>query len=412
MLDTRNAPLAEAGGVPFAQAALEWLLRRMLRAAGSPAIDFELWNGRHVSLPGAEPVATLRIADRRTLVRILGDPQLAVGDAYSEEKLEIEGDLVQFMREIDRAAARSWHARMAAPQVRSPPSRGDRTRGAARRNAQHHYDIGNEFYASWLGPTMAYTCAYYHADSDTLEQAQVAKFEHICRKLRLRPGESVVEAGCGWGSLALHMAAHHGVRVKAYNVARQQLEYAREECRRLGLQAQVEFIEDDYRNIRGRHDAFVSVGMLEHVGPEHYASLGRLARNALVRQGRGLVHSIGANRPSPVHPWIERRIFPGSYVPSVGEMMAVFESADLTVLDLENLRPHYALTLRDWLRRYEAAAGTVESRYGRRFMRMWRLYLAGSIAAFETGELQLFQVLFGTAADDRQPLTREYMYEE
>jgi cyclopropane-fatty-acyl-phospholipid synthase len=155
----------------------------------------------------------------------------------------------------------------------------------------------------------------------------------------------------------------------------------------------------------------VSIGMLEHVGRENYPELGRVAKRALTAEGRGLIHSIGRNRPEPFHAWIEQRVFPGAYPPSLGEMMQIFEPSSLSVLDVENIRLHYALTLRDWLQRYEAALESVRAmRYDEPFVRMWRLYLAGSIAAFETGALQLFQVLFTKQENNSIPLTREFMY--
>jgi cyclopropane-fatty-acyl-phospholipid synthase len=262
----------------------------------------------------------------------------------------------------------------------------------------------------WLGDTMAYTCAYYPDVAATLEQAQVAKMDHVCRKLQLQPGESVVEAGCGWGSLALHMAARYGARVKAFNISREQVAYARERAREQQLEDRVEFIQDDYRNISGRYDAFASVGMLEHVGRENYAELGRVVRRSLNAAGRGLIHSIGRNRPGPLHPWITRRIFPGAYAPSLGEMMEIFEPSGLSVLDVENIRLHYALTLRHWLDRYRSAEDRVRKMFDETFVRMWRLYLAGSIAGFETGTLQLFQVVFTTRENNHVALTRQHLY--
>ena len=163
---------------------------------------------------------------------------------------------------------------------------------------------------------MAYTCAYYPTAAATLDEAQVAKMDHVCRKLRLQSGETVVEAGCGWGTLALHMARHYGVRVRAFNISREQIAYARERAARAGLSGQVEYVEDDYRNISGRFDAFVSVGMLEHVGVENYETWAAVIRRALGGRGRGLIHSIGRNYPAPLQPWIEKRIFPGAYPPS------------------------------------------------------------------------------------------------
>lgn len=387
------------------------LLRRLLLSIGEPAIEFVLWNGERVSVPGVAATARVRIADRSTLLGIIGDPQIRFGDAYSAGRVEIEGDLIGFIEVMYRAARRSGAtgsiARRVAGWLHRPRSNSLAGSGD---NIHHHYDLGNEFYALWLGETMAYTCAYYQAVDATLEQAQVAKMDHVCRKLRLQPGDSVVEAGCGWGSLALHMASRYGARVRAFNISREQLAFARERARQQGLDGQVEFVEDDYRNIRGHYDAFVSVGMLEHVGRDHYGELGRVVRGALGANGRGLIHSIGRNRAAPLHPWIERRIFPGAYAPALGEMMEIFEPSQLSVLDVENIRLHYALTLRHWLQRFEARLAEVRSRFDESFVRMWRLYLAGSVAAFEFGTLQLFQVTFATQENNSIPLTRNHLY--
>jgi cyclopropane-fatty-acyl-phospholipid synthase len=244
----------------------------------------------------------------------------------------------------------------------------------------------------------------------TLEEAQRAKFDHICRKLHLQPGETVVEAGCGWGGLALHMAANYGVKVRAYNVSREQLESARERCRAAGLDHSVEFVEADWRLISGRYDAFVSVGMLEHVGVENYPKLGELLHRILHPGGRGLIHSIGRNFPQPLNSWIRQRIFPEAEPPSLSQMMEIFEQRDFSVLDVENLRLHYAVTLKHWLQRFEEHADEIEAEFGAEFVRMWRLYLASSMVAFECSALQLFQVLFAPARNNDIPWTRHGQY--
>jgi cyclopropane-fatty-acyl-phospholipid synthase len=259
---------------------------------------------------------------------------------------------------------------------------------------------------------MVYTCAYFPSQALSLEEAQVAKMDHICRKLCLQPGEEVVEAGCGWGALALHMARHYGVKVKAYNISREQLAYAREQARHEGLDSQVDYIEGDYRQITGKCDAFVSVGMLEHVGLKHYRELGEVMDRCLHKKGRGLIHSIGRNQPFPMNAWIEKRIFPGGYPPSLGEMMKLFEPWNFSVLDVENLRLHYAATLRHWLARFEANVERITDLFDETFVRSWRLYLSGSIAAFTGGDLQLFQVVFTRHDNNQIPWTREFLYRE
>jgi cyclopropane-fatty-acyl-phospholipid synthase len=206
------------------------------------------------------------------------------------------------------------------------------------------------------------------------------------------------------------MARRYGVRVRAFNISREQVSYARARAAREGLGDRVEYVEDDYRNISGQYDAFVSVGMLEHVGVRNYTTLGDIARRCLAGRGRGLIHSIGRNQPGPLHPWIERRIFPGACAPSLAQMALIFEPWDLSILDVENLRLHYAQTLRHWLALYEGARERVRGMFDERFVRMWRLYLAGSVAGFTTGSLQLFQVLFAPGESNDVPLTRAHLH--
>ncbi|HEY0767251.1 MAG TPA: cyclopropane-fatty-acyl-phospholipid synthase family protein [Steroidobacteraceae bacterium] len=402
-------PLAE--GSPLKGSSLDyWLLSRLRSVLGGAPVEFAVRNGARVGA-SATAVARVTFASRATLLSILADPWLRFGDAYSSGKVTIEGDLVSLLESIylaggidDKPASllRRITRAVGRPRIN--------TLSRSRENIHHHYDIGNDFYALWLGRTMAYTCAYYPTPAATLDEAQVAKMDHVCRKLRLRAGESVVEAGCGWGTLALHMARHYGVRVRAFNISHQQIVYGRERAAREGLAARVEYVEDDYRNITGHYDAFVSVGMLEHVGLKHYPTLGHVARQCLGSRGRGLIHSIGRNSPAPLAAWIEKRIFPGAYPPSLGEMMRIFEPWNLSILDVENLRPHYAQTLHHWLALYEAASPRVRDMFDDRFVRMWRLYLAGSAAAFTTGTLQLFQVVFAPGENNDIPWTRAHLY--
>jgi cyclopropane-fatty-acyl-phospholipid synthase len=386
------------------------LLSRLHAMLGSPPLEIAVRDGACVGAGATAPVARVTFASRRTLLSMVVDPWLRFGDAYSDGAVTIEGDLVRLLEAVYLAGAPVEGASLlgrAATALRRPRLN---TQAGSRDNIHHHYDIGNDFYQLWLGSSMAYTCAYYPTPEATLDEAQVAKMDHVCRKLRLRSDESVVEAGCGWGTLALHMARRYGVRVRAFNISHEQIVYARERAAREGLAARVEYVEDDYRSISGHYDAFVSVGMLEHVGVANYGRLGGIAQRCLGGRGRGLIHSIGRNSPARLQPWIEKRIFPGGYTPSLGEMMRIFEPWDLSILDVENLRLHYAQTLRHWLGLYEGAATRVREMFDDRFVRMWRLYLAGSVAAFTTGSMQLFQVLFAPGASNDVPWTRAHLY--
>lgn len=388
------------------------LLRYILQSLGDPPVRVCLWTGETVSPASGDPIAQVRIADRASLLKLLADPEFQFGECFCDGTIEVEGDLVSLLETLIRALSET--ASSAPPPrrvIERLRRRSANTATVSRSNIRHHYDLGNAFYQLWLDRQLSYTCAYFPSPEITLEAAQIAKMDHVCRKLGLQPGETVVEAGCGWGALALHMATRYGVHVKAFNISREQIAYATERARALDADGSVEFIEDDYRNIRGRFDAFVSVGMLEHVGRENYRELGGIIDRVLEHNGRGLIHSIGHLRPDPLNAWIEKRIFPGAYPPSLREMLEVLEPCSFSILDVENLRLHYALTLKHWLRRFDDARERVKEMYDERFVRAWRLYLCGAQAAFKAGEMQLFQVLFARGRSNRVPWTRAHLYD-
>jgi cyclopropane-fatty-acyl-phospholipid synthase len=389
-----------------------WLAKKLLLVLDSPGIRIKLWDGRGVAPDAGDSLGSIYFRDRGALYQTLLNPELKWGDLYAAGRVEVDGDLAGLLEAVYRGMQRGtrwkWLERLNGA-LHNRTIRNTLRRAAD--NIHHHYDIGNDFYRLWLdAEAMQYTCAYYPEADMELEAAQVAKMHHVCRKLQLQPGDRVVEAGCGWGGFALYMAQHHDVEVTAYNISREQVKYAREKARALGLAERVNYVLDDYRNVSGKYDVFVSIGMLEHVGPRHYPVLGRVIRQCLRPGGRGLIHSIGRNRPKPINAWIERRIFPGAYPPTLREMMDIFEPAGMSVLDVENLRLHYARTLDAWLGRFEKHADEVRAMMDERFVRCWRLYLAGSKAAFTTGQLQLFQVLFTREENNALPRSRAHVY--
>ncbi len=389
---------------------LQWFQRALLSALqkGSAPAGVRLAMGRPdnnvAMLPSAVP--TIWIKDGPALLALARNPQINFGDLYSEGRIEVEGDVVTLIEHLYHIPV-SLSARLYSKWLALMESN---SLSGSQGNIHHHYDISNDFYRLWLDPQMVYTCAYFPEPDATLEDAQIAKMDHVSRKLWLKPDETVVEAGCGWGALALHMAARYGVKVKAFNISREQIAYARERAQREGLTSRVEFIQDDYRNISGRFDAFVSVGMLEHVGKSHYTELARTIRRTIGNSGRGLLHFIGRNRPRAMNPWIRRRIFPGAYPPSLREVMQLLEPHNFGVLDIENLRMHYARTVECWLKAFEYQYNVVATTLGEKFARMWRLYLAGSVAAFRVGSLQLFQVVFAGDKCSTIPWNRAYLY--
>jgi cyclopropane-fatty-acyl-phospholipid synthase len=384
-----------------------WLLRTFLRVAGSPSIRCELPDGEAVYVGSGDPVGTVRFRDRRALYRTMLQPELAFGECFTDGSIEIDGDLVTV---LDAAFSRQPHPLAERWLFRAQRPRANSLRGS-RDNIHSHYDLGNDFYRLWLDEHMVYTCAYFPTPEATLEEAQVAKMHHVCRKVALRPGEQVVEAGCGWGSLALHMARHYGVTVRAFNISHEQIAYGREQAARQGLSDRVEFIEDDYRNITGTYDCFMSVGMLEHVGPSNYRQFGAVIDRCLPKHGRGLLHTIGRNRSIRLNAWMEKYIFPGGHPPTLRQMMHILEPYRFSVLDVENIRLHYERTGAHWLQRFEQHVDDVARMFDERFVRAWRLYLASVVAAFRNGQMQLFQLTFARDRFNGIPWTRQHVYE-
>lgn len=390
-----------------------WLVKKMVDVVGNPPVRISLWDGVEVTQPCEEPVAVMVYGDRGALLKTILDPELHWGDLYCSGRVEFEGDLAEFMQAIYLGISGKSKISFIRKAVlwlghRSIFNSHDK----AKENINHHYDIGNDFYKLWLDKEeMQYTCAYFPHEDMTLEEAQIAKLHHICRKLQLKPGDTVVEAGCGWGGLSRFMAKHYGAKVTAYNISKEQIKYARQRAEKEGLAELVEYELEDYRNIQGQYDVFVSVGMLEHVAKRDYEELGEVIRRCVKPQGRGLVHSIGRITSGPINAWIERHIFPGACPPTLSEMMQIFEPNNLAANDVENIRLHYSRTLEKWIERFEQHQEEVTSMMDEEFVKAWSLYLYGSLAAFNVGELHLFQLLFSHAENNNVPWSRHHLYE-
>jgi cyclopropane-fatty-acyl-phospholipid synthase len=262
-------------------------------------------------------------------------------------------------------------------------------RRPAERNAREHYERGLDLHRAMLDQRMAYSCAYWRG-ARTLDEAQEAKLELICRKVGLREGSTLLDIGCGWGSLAAYAAERHGARVLGITVSPQQAEVAREACRGLPVRIEVR----DYREMEGRFDAVVSVGMFEHVGPKNYRTYMGVVERCLAPDGVSLLHTITGNRRTPhIDPWLHRHIFPGANLPAPSEIAAAAEG--LFVLeDVHNFGPDYDRTLMAWHERFEAAWPRLRERYEERFRRLWRYYLLCSAGSFRARRSQLLQVVF------------------
>jgi len=377
------------------------------RVFTSRAVHIRVAGAGFTAGPG-EPELTVQLADATTALAIAVNPELAVGDAYMDGRLTVEGgDIYDFLRlAASQMAIRPMRRGLLWRWKRRLAQANDRLR--ARRNVQHHYDLTLEFYRLFLDDDLQYSCALFETPDATLEQAQTAKKRRLIDKLILRPGQSVLDIGCGWGGLGLSLARAGG-RVTGVTLSTEQHVTARTRAVESGLAARTDFRLQDYRDLDGTFDRIISVGMFEHVGLPNYQTYFDAVARLLNEDGVAVIHAIGRRGPpSRTQPWIAKHIFPGGYIPSLSEVFPVIERAGLWVSDMEVLRLHYAETLRLWRERFLARRHEAVALYDERFCRMWEFYLASSEVGFRDLGHMVFQIQL-THRQNAVPLTRAYL---
>jgi cyclopropane-fatty-acyl-phospholipid synthase len=405
---------------------------------GPPPVRIECWDGSTIAArsDGTSVAGCVRLQSTRALRRVVWAPsELGLARAYVSGDLDVDGDLPTVLAALEHAsvakrlrvdeiaaglkAAAAAHALGLPPTTPPEEARLHGRRHSKRRDASaisHHYDVGNDFYRLMLGEAMTYSCARWGGEATTLEVAQAAKHELICRKLGLtaRPGMRLLDVGCGWASMAMHAAAHHGARVVGVTISEEQCALAQRRVKEAHLEDEIEIRLQDYRDVDdGPFDAISSIGMFEHVGRERVGEYFDDLRALLRPHGRLLNHaisSIGGSRVS-TRSFIGRYVFPDSELLDVADTIAAMERAGFEVRDVESLREHYALTLRAWIANLEAGWREAVHEVGERRARVWRLYMAGSVVGFEDGGLGIHQVL-GVVPDrsgaSAVPLHREW----
>ncbi|HEY4070008.1 MAG TPA: cyclopropane-fatty-acyl-phospholipid synthase family protein [Sphingomicrobium sp.] len=368
--------------------------------------------------PGGEPHLTIRFTDNKVGFDIVKNPRLGLGEAYMDGRFIVEdGTILDLMQMItgqnrweDKGARRNLFGKGRLGAVKRIFHRNKPTR--SRRNVAHHYDLSDELYDTFLDADRQYSCAYYTDPANSLEQAQADKKAHIAAKLYLKPGQRVLDIGCGWGGMALYLHKVAGVDVLGITLSEEQLKYARRRAEEAGVADHVKFELIDYRMLKGQFDRIVSVGMFEHVGKAHFDEFFAKCRELLKQDGVMLLHTIGkfGEAIKAPDPFTDKYIFPGYHLPSISQMQEATQRVKLISTDIEILRLHYAYTLRDWLKRFTAAREKMVKLYDERFFRMWEFYLAGGIVMFENGSGCNFQVQY---ARDRNalPITRDYIAE-
>jgi cyclopropane-fatty-acyl-phospholipid synthase len=368
----------------------------LLRIGRAERIVRDLLESADVRVGGSRS-HDIHVHDAAFYPRVLRDGRLGLGESY------VEG-------QWDTPALDELTARLVGAGVKRPPAGWRQAAHVAmarvwnlqstvraRRSVERHYDIGNDLYQAMLGETLAYSCAYWKWAGD-LDEAQRAKLDLVCRKLGLRPGMTVLELGCGWGTFARHAAALYGARVSGYTASREQVALGTELCRGLPVDLHLA----DYRTAQGTYDAVVSIGLMEHVGPKNHRLYMETVDRCLKPGGVALIHTIGSNRSQVlIDAWFHRHVFPNAAIPSLAQVASAMEGV-FVAEDVHNIGPHYDRTLTAWAANFERAWPRLRSRYGDRFRRMWRYYLLSSAGAFRARFMQLYQIVM-TRPGTRQP---------
>ena len=366
-----------------------------------------------------EPEFRLAFRNRRALRRVAAYGHIGLMEAYFDGDMDVEGSLglalaAGMVGGMDRmlplvSLRNRWH------EFRF----GNGSWQQAKDNARFHYGLGHDFYRQWLDEhLLMYTCGYWREGTRTVEEAQRNKVEHVCRKIRISPGESVIDIGSGFGGFMFHAHEHHGARVTGLNNTTEQVEWLREEIGRRKLGDALDVVEADFRDARREYDKVVSIGTLEHAGRDQLAEVVRAHAAFLKPGGLGMLHFIGHVGRRDTEFFIRRHVFPGGWIPSLADVIVEMENAGLEVVDIENLRRHYALTLDAWAERFDRNWPLIQAidpkRFDERFRRIWRVYLYGCAEMFRSpqGQTHLFQIVFsrGNLAGQGYPMSRTFLY--
>ena len=362
------------------------------------------------------PVA-VRFRSQSAMYGLMRDPVLRLGETYMDGGLVLEqGSIVDLLvilltqnrgRKPPLFARPQWILRYLKRRLSQ-----FNWRKRSRNNVAHHYDLDARLYSLFLDADQQYSCAYFETPDQSLDDAQLAKKRHLAAKLLVKPGQNILEIGCGWGGLSLYLAEYNRANVTGITLSQEQLKRAAERAHEKQLSGATEFRLQDYRDVEGSFDRIVSVGMFEHVGVVHFHTFFRKSAQLLSDDGVMVLHSIGRSEgPNVTNPWIAKYIFPGGYIPALSEVLPAIERAGLLVTDIEILHLHYAETLRAWRERFLAHADDIKRIYDERFLRMWEFYLAASEITFREQGMMVFQIQLAKRLGV-VPVTRDYIARE
>ncbi|CDX66501.1 SAM-dependent methyltransferase [Leuconostoc citreum] len=385
------------------------IYKQIFKASFNAPIDVEFWDGEQVSYGEGEPIAKIILHDVIPIKDIMAHASLTFGEAYMDGKIDIQGDLQKLVTTIYQ----SKDSFMNNSKFSKFIPKHAHTEKVSKQDVQSHYDIGNDFYEMWLDPTLTYSCAYFASEEDSLEAAQWNKVRHILNKLHAQEGETLLDIGCGWGTLIFTAAKEYHLEATGVTLSQEQYDYVSQKIIDEGLEGRVHVYLKDYRELIETYDHVTSVGMFEHVGKENLATYFEQVNARLVDNGTALIHGItGQHDGAGVDAWINKYIFPGGYIPNIAENVNHIMQASLQIDDIEPLRRHYQRTLEMWTKNFHDVEESVIAKYGERFYRMWDLYLQACASSFESGNIDVVQYLLTKGASATNlPMTRAYIYQ-
>jgi cyclopropane-fatty-acyl-phospholipid synthase len=393
------------------------ILNAVFKRVDGQKFEIEYWDGETQVFNSelkSKPAFKIVFSEKLSLNEIRKSPQLKLAEAYMEEKINFEGDIKKL---IETAGDNVFELMEEIKKYKVDQPLNFQTSDSLaeeEEGVRKHYDLGNDFFKLWQDETMTYSCAYFKDENDELKKAQLQKLDHVLKKLNLKPGERLLDIGCGWGSLALRAAEKYGVGVMGITLSKEQEIEAKKRAAEAGLADKIEIRRQDYRRLaeeEQKFDKIVSVGMFEHVGkdniPQYFEAVDKMLKN----RGLSLLHSITHLKEKPTHPWLQKYIFPWGYIPSLREIVWELPEKNFHLVDVEDIGYHYSLTAERWLDNYEEVSQEVKGKFDDHFYRMWQTFLMGAVFTFRFASTSVHQLLFSKGKNTDLPLTRDYIYQ-